>query len=175
MAPLPSNNTAVLFVDYTVSGEQHTMQARPQTGSSNLDVMDVLAAFWAALDDSIFLTNIDGARGRAEGATVTLPVTWTGDSGYGVTDGEHNTTAQYYDFVGRSILGRRVKLSVFGAGTLVDTVGHDYRLTPSGLLLDALNVLKSNSDILGAIDGAQIIWYDYINTGINAYWRNKIR
>lgn len=175
MAPLPSNNTPVLFIDYTVAGEQHTMQARPQTGSSNLDVMGVLADFWAAFDDSIYQTNIDGARGRAEGGVVTLPLTWTGDSAYGTADGDHNNTAQYYDFVGRSILGRRVKLSVFGAVVVVDTVEHDYRLTPSGNVLAALNVLKSNSDILGAIDGAQIIWYDYINTGINAYWRNKIR
>lgn len=175
MAPLPSNSTGVLFVDYETCLSPHTFQLRVQDGAEPSDAMPVMADFLAAFDTTIKEMSILGARGREAGADITLPLTWTGDSGYGTSEGNVGQTAWFYDFIGRSMLGRRCRLTVFGATSIQDGTDDNYRIAATGALLDALNVLKGADSIICAIDGAQIVWYDYINMGVNAYWRNKIR
>lgn len=175
MTPLPSNNTAVLFVDYATSGEQHTMQLRYGESSTAVDAMTVLNDFLTALEPSFTTIEINGARNRAEGSTITLPLAWTGDPSFGGPPGVHSQSAWYLDFIGRSIAGKRVRLTVFGCKQMEDAGENDYRVPASGNVLDAIEVLRAASDVLVAIDGEEIIWYDYANIGVNAYWRNHIR
>lgn len=175
MAPLPSNSTGVLFVDYSTGGENHTVQLRYQDGSSVVDAMIALDEFLTALDTLISVITITGARHRLISADVTLPITWTGAATYGSGTAPHAKSAFYIDFVGRSPEGRRVRVSVFGSAEAIDLVESDYRLPASGDVLAAIEALRSNGSTICAIDGLEPIWYDYANIGINAYWRNKIR
>lgn len=176
MAPLPSNNTGVLFLDYTVGGEGHTMQARYAASSTVVEVMTVLDEFLTALGDGIFTITVEGARHRLQGALITLPITWIGQPDYGSGTANHAQSAQYYDFVGRSVEGRKVRLSVFGAAAVTDLADDDYRLPGgTGAIAAAISALDSGLGAICAIDGENIVWYPYANTGINAYWRNKIR
>jgi hypothetical protein len=175
MAPLPSNNTGVLFLDYSVGGESHTMQFRYSDGGTVADMKDVADQFLTALGDAIFEITITGARHRPKDETITLPESWTGSSTYGTGSATHDQSAWYIDFVGRSAGGRRVRIALFGAASFEDNIGHDYRLPATDQVADAILVLQSNSDILTAIDNETVVWYSYANVGVNAYWRNRIR
>jgi len=176
MAPLPSNNTAVYYLDYETEGHIHTIQARYGSGGSANDAAAMLDAFLTALGTNIYLYNIQGARVRDAGGSVTYPVTWDGASTYGSgTEGEY-ASAQYGDFIGRSIGGRRCRIAIFGVKGIVDTSGDDFRFPDTvGYVGAALAVLRASSDTPVAIDGDPVNWHDYMNSGINAYWRNHIR
>lgn len=175
MAPLPSNNTACLFVDYSVGGEDHTMLVRIGAGSTVADAMLALSDFLTTLVATIFTITITGARQRAVDAIVTTPVTWIGDATYGTGTATHAQSAWYINFVGRSPQGRKVRLAVFGAVNIVDLAENDYRLPATGAVEDAIAVLQAADTVIVAIDGNGPIWYPYANLGVNAYWRNRIR
>lgn len=175
MAPLPSNSTAVLFVDYETSGEEHTLQIRFTGAATAVTAMDKADAFLTALTGNFMLITILGARQRAAASNVTLPITWTGAATYGSVVGTHSQSAWYVDFIGRSVGGRRVRLSLFGCEEMQDLASFDYRLPATGPWLAALDALRVSDETAVAIDGEEAIWYDYVNIGVNAYWRNRIR
>ncbi len=176
MAPLPSNNTGVLFVDYNTCGEDHTIQCRFNAAASFNDSMALMDGFLTAISASTQLITITGARVRDVGSNVTYPVTWTGAATYGSGAGTHDQAAWFFDFVGRSIGGRRVRMAVFGAQTIVDGSGHDYRLdTGTASIAAAIAALESDGNACCAIDGDAPSWHQYANSGVNAYWRNHIR
>jgi hypothetical protein len=137
--------------------------------------MSTVSGFLTALGSQIQLLTILGARYRLVGTNVTIATVWTGLSTYGSGAGTAIQGAWFFDFVGRSLAGRRVRVSVFGAGQLNE--GVDYRAQPGEIAtLDAaISVLASASNRFVAIDGASPVWKAYTNTGANAYWRNKIR
>ncbi len=175
MTPLPENNTAVFFLDYTTCQEGHTLQCRYTDAATVADAMTSVDAFLTALGNSHRIWNITGARNRAEGAVVSTDVVWTGSATYGTGGGTHYESSQFYDFVGRSLGGRRVRAAIFGATTLNDTadfrIPEDFDVAFSG----ALAVLDASADTFVAIDGQQATWKRYVNLGQNAYWRNHIR
>ena len=175
MAPLPSNNTAVWFLDYTVCGEGHTLQARSGDGVDASEASSDLDQFLSAITDELFELTIVRLRHRAAGSSVSLPVTWSGGATYGSGAGVHADSAQYGDFVGRSFEGRRVRLAVFGWKGTIE--GDDFRVSTAedSLIADAVALLNGTSDFFLAIDGTVPVWYGYANTGDNAYWRNRIR
>jgi hypothetical protein len=175
MAPILSNNTGCLFIDYSVAGEDHTMLFRYGVGSDAAAVADIADLFLTALDTSMYEITILGARHRFKDADIALPFTWTGADHYGADGGEHTNTAWYMDFVGRSTGGRRVRVAVFGSKNFEDDADHDYRLPATGALADALQALNDGAGEMVAIDGETPVWYNYVNVGVNAYWRNRIR
>lgn len=177
MAPLPSNNTAVVYLDYNTCGEDHTLQMRHDGTASNDDTMAVMDAFLLALSPGLNLVTIIGARARDAGGAVTYPLTWPGDPTYGSGAGPHYESANFLDFIGRSIGGRRCRVSVFGWSVQADAGGEDYRLSASEstAVAAALAVLEAGSGTPVSIDGDPVNWHQYANMGVNAYWRNHIR
>ena len=175
MAPLPSNNTAVYFLDYTVCGENHTLQARAGDLVGAPEASVALDQFLSAINDEIFEITILRMRYRPQGSSVTSPVTWDGGATYGSGAGVHADSAQYGDFIGRSAGGRRVRLAVFGWKGTIE--GDDFRVTGAedSLIADAVALLNGTDDFFLAIDATVPTWYAYANTGDNAYWRNRIR
>lgn len=177
MAALPVESTGRLFVDYTICGEGHTVLVRYGTGGNPGDAMALLDAFWIATDALFYHAIITGARVADLGSTVTYPVTYTGASSFGSGAGSHYQTANYIDFVGRSIGGKRVRVSTFGVVTHADTAASDYRwdATENADVAAGLAVLEAGTDTPVAIDGDPAVWHQYANIGVNAYWRNRIR
>lgn len=177
MASLPVNSTACLFLDYSTCGENHTCMVRYGTGASAGDAMALLDALLTALDPGLTQLDVIGARVRDLGGSVTYPVTWSGDAQYGGTPGPHYKSAAYLDFVGRSIGGRRSRIAIFGPGDFFDVANSDYRFTTadSATIAAAVAVLEGGVDVPVSIDGDAVNWNQYANTGVNAYWRNRIR
>ena len=177
MAPLPTNNTDSLFVDYHISGEDHVIQCRFASPAGVNDAMDVVDGVLTAIASDLTTVTIVGARQRLSGTTVTFPITWTGAPSYGSGSGSHFQTASYMDFVGRSLDGRRVRFTIFGHAALADTTGSDYRFDASAhaSVAAALVVLRGTVGTPCSISGQDATWKDYANIGVNAHWRNKIR
>lgn len=175
MAPIPPNNTQRFWVDYTVSGHQHTLLCRAGSTVTPSDAGGIIGSFFAAFADNIYLTTIDGFRSAAPGVDFSTPQTWPGAATYGNGTGPNHTSAWFYDFVGRGDTGHRVRAAVFGAKTL--TEGNDYRITPTeaSWVADVLAALTSDGDIFLDVDYGVPIWKNYANSGTNAYWRNKLR
>jgi len=177
MAPAAINLTNVLFLDYATSGENHTVQIRYDGAASLTDAMVLLDAFLEQLDPMIYVMSVLGARVRDIGGVVTYPVSWSGAGTYGDGTGPHNGSANYIDFVGRALNGRRCRISMFGLITPVDATGHDFRLAESAdaNVENCLTILRGGTGVPVSIEGDPVNWYTYANIGVNAYWRNRIR
>lgn len=175
MAPLPHNNTDILFVDYNTCGHDHTAEIRLNGAGAVDNAIDtfgeVVTAFGLALCAATFIS----ARLQLEGENVSNPVSWTGPATWGGDPGTEEKTAWFYGLIGRSLAGRRVRFYLFGAAAVAS--GTDYRMLPGEFdeLVDALGAIRAQTDNFLAIDGATAVWKSYANTGVNAYWRNKIR
>lgn len=81
----------------------------------------------------------------------------------------------YGNFVGRSATtGVRVRLFLFNfAFTLRDDMRYE---TGEQLALDEVVAkLQENDDSIGAIDGSQVFWKNYVNVGVNDYWTRRDR
>lgn len=177
MASLPSNNTGVLFLDYSTCLENHTAQVRFGDAGTPADCMIVLDEMLTAMVAFLYQVDIIGARVRLEGENVTNPVTWTGDASYGGDPGPHYGTAQFVDFVGRSGDGRRVRMEFFGAQAYFDGGGDDYRFQSADFpfVANCLASLTSKTGCAVSISGLSVSWKSYGNGGVNAYWRNRVR
>jgi len=175
MAPLSPDNTARVYVDYTVAGHQHTVMARyAATGDISATVAH-LADFVNAFGASVFLSTLVGIRASSVGSSVTFPVSETFPATWGSVDVAGDETANYYDLIGRSVDGRRVRVALFGAKTL--TASDKYRL-PTSLgppWSDVLTVLEGAFPSFCTISALQPVWHSYVNLGQNAHWRNELR
>lgn len=177
MAPLAYNNTGLVFVDYASCGEDHTMQLRYGSDGSIEECLSLADTLFNAMDSSLQLVTIIGARQQAIHTNFSLPVTWTGAATYGSGVGDHYKSAWFADFVGRSSGGRRVRVAMFGLAADFDGTSKDYRYstTESVDVADAVAALEANPNACVAIDGLVASWHQYANIGQNAYWRNRIR
>jgi hypothetical protein len=175
MAPLPTNTTGRLFVDYSTQGHDHTLLCRFNDASGFGDAMTAVASFLLAHDTAISLVTVLGARVADINSDITYDVAWSGDETYGDGTGDEYKSAWFYDYVGRSASGRRVRAAVFGS--VVNELGDNFRGTDAeaGWIGDVLTILADDPNVFCAIDGTPTIWKQYANLGTNAYWRNKIR
>lgn len=176
MAPLAPNSTARVFVDYTVAGHQHTLQCRFDAPNTPSDCLPVIGDFLTAFGNQLYASTLVGVRYTVAGGTVSSPFSAVGmPTSWGSGAATGNESAQYYDFIGRTTGGRRVRVSVFGAVNV--SVNDVFRIPISGNppWSDALDVLEAAEGVFIGIDGLQPYWHPYVNTGINAYWRNQIR
>lgn len=175
LAPINPNNTLRYWVDYTTCGEQHSMQCRAGSDVTPADAGATIAALFNDLTSLFRLITIDSFRYANPGSNITVATAWPGASTYGSGVGAHYESAQYLDFVGRGPTGRRVRVAIFGC--MFTTVGGDYRFSRSenAPVAAALDTLVSDSSIFLDVEYEIPVWNQYANSGVNAYWRNKIR
>ena len=174
MAPLPHNNTDIVYVDYQQGPRAHTFQVRVadvgNVASWESDITDLLDL----TNSLIYAATITATRGQNSGSSISFPVpsTLVGTSfGTGTINAE--TVPFNLDFIGRSAGGRRVRLDIFGLKLGLS----DYRLTAAenSDVAAMVAVLQGATDSFYAIDGTKAIWYPYADTGVNAYWQKKQR
>lgn len=174
MAALPENNTARYFVDYTVSGIQHTALVRFDGAESPSSFGSTLNAFLNTIDPILYQMTVDVIRFSAEGSNISVPVT-TGIEGntYGAEAPTGWTRANFIRFVGRSSGGRRVSFDLY-VPNLVDS---NYRITSAeNADVDAaVDILNGEETLFLAIDGLAPTWYAYVNIKQSSYWARRLR
>lgn len=179
MAPLPENNTARTFTDYTVQGRQHTLLCRwdPAAGieTARFHIGEFLTALAPIMDNGWAIT---GARVSGQGSAFTVPTPppVLGAAPAGGTLPLVNAP-QFTSFIGRGLLtGRRVRVFVYG---LIITVDSDYRLagTLPAPIANAIAALEVAADdgVFCTIGLDRANWYDYANQGFNSYWEREAR
>lgn len=175
MAPLPPESTARVYLDYTTCGYQHTLICRFKSGATIQDAVDQLSAFVTGAGTQVYASALVGLRASNDGSNITYPLANTFPTTWGSGSASGNESANYYDFVGRSADGRRVRVALFGAVNV--SVNDLFRITGVGSApwSDMLAALTDNPDVFCTISEQTPVWHNYVNTGINAYWRNTIR
>lgn len=174
MAPLPHNNTGIFFVDYIVTGVEHTVEVRASPVVSPASFGPLMNTFFTSISTLLFSLTVLGVRFQAAGSNVANPVVTSIDGAvYGTGGGTGDDVPKALNFIGRSTAGRRVRLMVFGYNGSVSA----YRLTPAentniGTAVDHLN---TTSGCFLSIDGLEPIWYPYANVLFNAYWQRQVR
>lgn len=175
MAPLPPDSTARVKIYYSTCGYTHSAQVRYTAPNTVADVVTAWNDLVTAIGGAFYLSSFVQAQEAVSGSNVfndvagDWPVTWGADAG------PAPATANFVDFIGRSLDGRRVRLALFGCKTT--TSNDDYRtLTTESTAVDAaVQVLNDAEGVFLSINGFQPVWKSYVNLGPNAYWRNKIR
>jgi len=175
MAPLDPNATARVYVDYEVAGYEHTLIARFTSAGNISDTVSHMADLIIALNDQLYASTLVGLRASNAGSGVSYPISETFPTDWGDGTAVGNETAQFYDFVGRSVDGRRVRAALFGAKIVSNNDVYRLPYSLGGLWADAIDALDTSFPSFCTISGQAPTWHRYINTGINAYWRNKIR
>lgn len=176
MAPLPENNTARLWVDYTDGINQHSIMFRTTESAGLTALMTIADDFLDALSPTLYLLTILAARVSAPASSISTPVGWTGAGTYGSGAMPAVRTPLQMCFLGRSTLGRRVRWFVFG--TKVDPTA-TYRLNTADNadVQAARTVLVNgvNAGTLVAIDGDAPVIYAYVDQNYNSYWEAEAR
>lgn len=175
MAPLPPDSTARVKIFYQTCGFTHTALIRYKAPNVVADVITEFNSFITACGGLFYESSFIGAQAAALSSNVFNEVAGDWPVAWGSGAGPRYATAQYYDWVGRSVDGKRVRFALFGAQ--VTHFGDDYRMlsTESTAVDAAVQVLNDAEGSFLSINGFQPIWKSYANMGVNAYWRNKIR
>jgi hypothetical protein len=175
MAPLADNLTDRYKLDYEGDFGRHVTLFRfaPGTdpGTARQEITDFINAIRGLYHTSHVFNTLDFS---AAGSRLFFPAAWTLIAGSGTVLPGAEFFPRYISFIGRTSLGRRVRLTLFGAnvGTTLD-----YRITgnESAPVAAGWNQLQAVTTVQVGIDGAPITWYSFANVGFNAYYQRKQR
>lgn len=174
LTPLPQNNTKRYKATYTVNDHEHVFQMRAGSGSTDVGAVSAIEDLFAALDpilNELTFTKIEVA---ADGSDIFVPISVAIPATiYGSGTAAGLLVPQFLAFQGRSAGGRKVRLSVYG----VTPEENDYRFQ-AGDNADvdaAIDVLQASTNYFFSIDDIKPTWYNYANTGFNAYWQRNLR
>jgi hypothetical protein len=175
VAPLPLDSTARYKFLYTTCGFDHTAQMRVGDGVSDADAATEFNAFITAAGGLFHASSLTGVLKAASGSNVFNPVVADWPVGWGSTAGPADHTANFVDWVGRSLDGRRVRFSLFGC--TFNSFNDSYRILAAedAAVNDVVTVLNAAEGTFVSINGFQPVWKQYADIGVNAYWRNKVR
>lgn len=183
LPPLPANNTARHFIDYTTGRKNHSLVVRSDDGVNTGEVLSRTFDFLTELAPLLpSLWVVTGVRRQAAGSEFSLPVDPGALTEFAGTNGDNLMPIQdeprQVTFTGRSLVtGRFTRVGVFG---LIFSTPASYRLPTSGLggiVSNALSALVSASfnGSFVAIDGANVQWNAYANVNYNSYWETEAR
>lgn len=190
MAPLPTNNTGRVWVDYITGGgltsQEHTVMIRysPALGGSFAEALTELCTALITPGVGAYFDGwqIIGARHAAPGSDISFPITvptvFTSFVGAGQATATRPEQAREARFVGRSSAeGRRNSFSVYGVISSSFSQA-DFRepALEGNYPDDVLSVIsEAETGNWVAIDGSFTVWYPYMNWQYNSYWERKLR
>lgn len=175
MAPLNPNNTQRFWLRYTSKLVEHELEFRLNETKTAADGATAATALANAL--KTFLPTADSflsLRRSAPGSNLSFPVAFTPIAGTNSTAAADDNIPSFLSIVGRSALGRRVRMTVFSPYDYNDP---NYRInrSESGGIDAWLDVVEDPSYGFVAVDDVNVIWNQYGNVGYNAYWIRERR
>lgn len=181
MAPVPANYASTLFVDYAYNGQARSFQLKHTVSVPIASVIGVARAFLEAVNDLAGPNwSTTGARHRAAGSTVVLPVDF-GEAivGQAADDVAGVNYPRFVAWQGRGVgpTGVRWRLSLYG---LNFTLPSDYRLNSGEFptpLANAWTILVTAASVgtITTVNGEGLVLYTYLNVGFNSYHERKLR
>jgi len=176
VTPLPPNSTKRYFLDYAVSGVQHTILQRVDGAVDDASASTAFDSIFDLVGDSFFASEVLGMRVAASGSNITVPATYSGsNTTWGSGAAGDGGTPAFASMVGRGTDGKKGRWTLFGYKQ-IGSVG-DYRFGVTGVsgwedLYDTLQTFTGNFITIG---GSDPVWHPYVNIGWNAYWQRNVR
>lgn len=182
MAPLPTNNTGRVWIDYTSGGIEHSLLLRFDAEiNGNTTVVARVNAIITAMQGAMWSSDaVIGARYSEQGSVVSLPLVTNTGAG-SVTAGTPNpeSNAGFVGVSGRSTGGRQYHADFFTQVTYtLATYREDAGALPSELsdfFLAFDDNVGQGAATLVAVDALQVVFKQYVNIGQNAYWQRAQR
>lgn len=176
LPPLPANNTARVFWDYSDGINEHTLMVRYAPSAGVDEASDRMHNFLVALAPTLYQITHRGFRAAASGSDISVPATWNGDTSYGTGTMPAVQAPRQLCFLARSSGGRRVRWFMWGfEGNTPDT----YRfLSGANEALDAARlaiVAGQANGVFLSVDGANPVTYPYVNINYNSYYETQAR
>ena len=175
MAPLPADSSARVKIKYLVCEREHELLIRFKAPATVDDVLAGFSSLIAGVDDLLFLSEFISAEVADVGSNIFNPDSSVWPVSWGTGAGSLPSTADFIDFVGRSLDGRKTHLALFGAKTSVSGDGYRISSASNSVINGMTTVLNAASNIFTTINGFHTVWQLYANIGQNAYWRNHLR
>lgn len=187
MAPLPPNSTARLFVDYVTGntlGVEHTFQVRYLGGDrSAADAQARVLSFLGGVGAGNLVVGWRVLRVRTALAGEDFTGVQTPIAGLAAFIGTNGSgylrdrQTEEWTWQGRGVASpRRVDISLYGLRADVpQTLRHPVGGSSPAWVGASCAALQAAGSPLVAIDGAEIIWYSYVNQNRNSYWERRIR
>lgn len=188
LPPVPENNTARIWIDYTSLGIRHSMMVRPAVALAISERASVAQAFATVISNRMLTSDsCFGARYSAPMTDFSVPIPFVPVNGVVTIAG--NVWAQDPESVQLSITGRShttgrdVRYTLFspvstdpypaknrylpGQSAVIDTFRENLvGLVEGGGMLDWPMV---------TVDGTFVTCNDYVNISGNGYWERKQR
>jgi hypothetical protein len=177
MAPLPTNGTPRVWVEYNDGQNDHKLMVRyAASGPSVEEVLLMIASIWGALDPNWFAVTILGARAASSGSDISFPVPWPGDPSYGTGAMPANRAPLELRFLGRDDSGRKVSWSFYGGDFVVpDTFRFPYSV--GGSVADVIDSIAAATASFAFftinLQAPQI--YQFADVNYNSYWERQSR
>lgn len=175
LPPLPANNTSRYFITLQTAVDTYTQQIRC---ASDFSVADLDIEYLALLTEMSALvpqTFVVGVDYQEIGTDVSYPVSSTlVGTEIGSGTALKANAPKFISWIGRTILGRRVSLTLFGTALAFP---ESYRF-PVGANADVdavRTVIVAAEGWLQAKDGLKAGWKGYANCGYNGYKERRNR
>jgi hypothetical protein len=176
MAPLNPLSIPSVYLELATPWGRHVTQFRVQ-GSAGIDGATAVATGYInAIKDAVAPNCVfDKLRYRGAGSNLSFPVAFTPVVGTNGTNLTQSMAATFVSFTGRSAAGRRCRITQFGMPFATNDPQFRYTANELGNMADVLTFLNTSNPALVAIDGFGVLWNNYINYGVNAYFQRKAR
>lgn len=174
MAPLPPSNTDRYKLIYSTAPFEHSITMRVQPTVTAAQASTFYDGFLAQLIPLLGVITIVRLEKANINSDVFNAVTWSGAATYGSGVPANIQEPAFISFVGKSLQGRRVRVTVFG---ITGVTQQDYRFQAGeNAAADAARaVLATGTDRWLAVDGIKPVWNGYANLGFNAHYQRKLR
>lgn len=175
LPPLPKENTPRLYIDYTNQGQQHTLHLRLPVGTAESAAAAVYTEVTTILNDGMYQSDsFTGARFSVTMSKLAFPLNVLPVQGAISGTPDPTNKPNFLSWTGRSAAGYRTKVTYFC--TMAE--GERYRIPASnpGWWTNMLAYLRNAPTVaVRAVDGNVVIWNNYSNQGVNAYYQRKQR
>lgn len=160
---------------YTTNGSTHRMMMRTADGAVAATVSNAFHGILNRLPNSLWIINPNNLEYAVRGSNVRNTAPWSNLASYGVgTASGNDDRYKTGSFVGRSFLGHKVKMLLFGFKA---TAQGDYRISSaeSAEVASVITYLNGSVGAFLSIDGAQPVWKGYANVDFNDHWIRQAR
>lgn len=184
MADFAPNFTARYRLKYTSLGKSHSMLWRQSSAvTTGETIAEKVGLFLDDLAPILFNDfTITGADFALADSDVFLPsfVPAFGGGDVPIVGAAQSDAAVSLSFVGRSILGGKARMFLYGTntGAIVRTDdSNDFRLTSAedASISAAIVRLNETGPIIVANDDSEVVWYEYVNIKYNDRWVRRMR
>jgi hypothetical protein len=174
VAALAPSNTERFYCTYNVGGHDHVIICRVTGAPSDSEASEAIFKLFDSVDASLYATNFVKLEKSIIHSNVRNAAVWDQATSWGSGAEPATGIPKNISFRGRDETGHKGGVSVYGwKGFQPDdfriSVGEDADVAAGVLQLEAL------TNFFISIGGGNMVWHQYANFSLNAYWQRALR